>query len=450
MELKEALTRAAVLGAAGKMGSGISLLLLQEIACLEAQERSNVGIGGYYLNLIDANEKALDGLRTYLKSHIKKFAERNIVTLRSWYSNNLALVDNEEIVSNFVEGALSNVRFGTAIEDAQGSKLIFEAIIEDIDAKASVFAKIDSANKQKPYYFSNTSSIPIEVLAKRAGIDGRLIGFHFYNPPAVQRLIEIIPAETGDPQLLVMSETLAKKLNKIVVVSKDVAGFIGNGHFMREIVFACRKVEMLASSYPLSESICLVNKATQDFLIRPMGIFQLLDYVGLDVYQRIADIMSEYLSDKDFHQRLILDMVERKIVGGQLSNGAQKDGFFHYENGRPIAIFNLQKNHYDPIDESINKKLGSLPEGYQPWKSLHNNLHRQEVLQNYFRNLLQEHSLGAELAKDFLHESAKIGNLLVKQGVAKTTHDVDVVLENGFYHLYGVNPPSLELAGRSP
>src|SRR6185295_16568588 len=104
----------------------------------------------------------------------------------------------------------------------------------------------------KAFVLSNTSSIPIHLLASESGLKDQLIGFHFYNPPAVQKLVELIPQERAGEvadevadEVLAISQELAKKMNKIVVYSRDVAGFIGNGHFSREIALACRFVEEL-------------------------------------------------------------------------------------------------------------------------------------------------------------------------------------------------------------
>ena len=127
---------------------------------------------------------------------------------------------------------------------------------------------------------------------------------------------------------------LAKRLKKIVVHSKDEAGFIGNGHMMREVVFACKKVEELSRDYSLEESIYLINRVTQDWLVRPMGIFQLMDYVGLDVCQHIGHIMRTYLKDPSLKVELIDRIVKNGVLGGQNPDGTQKNGFFSYQSTR--------------------------------------------------------------------------------------------------------------------
>jgi len=429
--LDEALKRVAVLGAAGKMGSGISILLLQEMARVEAEKTGRVGGGDFRLILIDANDDALGGLRTYLRNQLRRYAEKNINNLREYFADDPKLISNEEIIDAFIEGGMDMVRLETEATEASKASLIFEAILENIDVKAEVFSKIDLASSGNPYYFTNTSSIPIGALSEKSGIEGRIIGFHFYNPPPVQRLLEIIPAENSVPELTEYAEEIAKRLGKVIIFSKDVAGFIGNGHFMREIDYACRKVKELEQQYSRKEAVWMVNRITQDFLIRPMGIFQLLDYVGLDVCQKVLVIMRDYL-DKPFELEVIETFINDGLKGGQHPDGSQKDGIFQY-GGKGIEKVWDNGAYVDlPQDD-----LGVPPEGYIPWKVLHKDRNKNEVLKTYFRNLFGANTPAATLAQEQLFKSREIARNLVSDGVAHKIEDVNTVLQNGFYHLYG-------------
>ena len=165
--------------------------------------------------------------------------------------------------------------------------MIFDAVPEDLDLKLRLLKKTAGKNRTRPWLFTNTSSIPIDELDAKAGLGGRIMGVHFYNPPAVQKLVELIRAKTTKGEVAEFAELFAKNLRKTVVRSRDRAGFIGNGHFMRDLLHAIGEAERLAGTMPLAEAIYTVNRVSQDFLVRPMGIFQLIDYVGLDVCQRI-------------------------------------------------------------------------------------------------------------------------------------------------------------------
>ena len=432
MEMNDKLKSVSVIGGGGKMGRGISLLLIQEMTRLEAELSAKVGTGEYRLTLIDANDQTLHPLKQYLRSQIRRYAERNINAIRNYFADNPTLVSNEDIIDSFVQGALDNIRLETDIDKAKNSQLIFEAAIEDMDAKIQIFSTLSAIGRQDAYYFTNTSSIPIGFLDEKGKLNGRLVGFHFYNPPAVQKLLEIIPFSNGKKELTQLAHKLARRLKKVSVESKDVAGFIGNGHFLREIVFACEKVNELARDRTREEAIYLVNHVTHNFLIRPMGIFQLIDYVGIDVCHKVSGIMSEFLKSH-LQNPLIQEMVEQGKFGGQYPDGSQKEGFFNYQDHMPTDIYCLKDQAYmKPTWE-----LGALPEGHMPWKKLQRVSKRDAILENYFNNLFQQNTFEAQLAKEFLLKSHEIAQNLVKDGVAQNLEDVNTVLRSGFYHLYG-------------
>lgn len=382
---RDALKEAAVIGAGGKMGQGIALLLLQQMA-IECPDCT--------LRLIDTHEAALKKTMSYLKTEMTRFAERSINPLRKHYAEREDLVSNEEIIRAFVDDALLKVQWGSALSGAKKSPLIFEAIIEDRRAKIDLFVELEKESLVKPWYFTNTSSLPVALLANAANIKGRLIGFHFYNPPAVQRLIELIVPEGVDPMLVAFSKELAALMKKEIVFSEDKAGFIGNGHFLRELSYAAERVHT-------AEEIVRLNSITEKLLLRPMGIFCLADYVGLDVVRNIAKTMREALSIE-----LPLGFIEE--------------------------VPSIFRNHCSEVFDPASKKYLKVNPSWQevgahiPWK---------EVKPDQIKPFLE--SLSNSEATKFLAASKNIADGLVKEGVARSSDDVNRVLKLGFYHLYG-------------
>ena len=441
MQLDQALTHVAVLGAAGKMGSGIALLLLQEMSKLELEKTGTIGSGAYILNLIDVRADSFPQLRAYLRSQLFKYAEKNINDLRSCFAQNKDLISNEEIIDAYVNGALDLVSFDVSLEAAKNAHLIFEAIIEDVAIKSKIFRTIVEQGNKNGFFFSNTSSIPIHILNEKAQLSHRIIGFHFYNPPVIQKLLEIIIPPETHPDLVVLAHELAKRLKKTIVNSRDVAGFIGNGHMIREITFACEQVKELSKKYSLPEAIYMVNRVTQDWLVRPMGIFQLIDYVGIDVCQHIMSTMRAYLKDATLVADLIDQMVKKDILGGQNPDGTQKNGFFSYAKYNLQGIYSLSEDTYIPLTSqrmiTVERDLGEKPKGQPSWKDLQKNPHKKEILKAYFELLYSQQALGAQLAQNFLQNSCSIANKLLQDGVAASRADIDTVLMDGFYHIYG-------------
>jgi 3-hydroxyacyl-CoA dehydrogenase len=438
MNYTERLENVTVLGAAGKMGSGILLLTAIEMADLklkpENKERQ------FVLNAVDVSHEALGGVMQFLKAQAQRAAEKKTVLLRKMYEDRADLIENKEIIDQYVFDVLSIVRPTTVLETAYESSLIFEAIIENPELKVKLLSQINRNSRKQPWFFTNTSSIPIHQLNEEAGLDGRIIGFHFYNPPAVQKLVELIQADATREELVEFAQEYAKKLRKTVVPSSDFAGFVGNGHFMRDALHGISEVEGLTKSMSFVEALYMINKVSQEFLIRPMGIFQLVDYVGLDVCQYIMSVMNPHLDDEDLHSDLLDRFIDMGVKGGQYADGSQKDGFLKYEKGRPTGIFDPDKKDYVPVADvqaSCDERLGPLPQGAMPWKAVIGSPDKSDILDAFFKALHNMDTLGAELARRYGKRSLEIAQQLVEDNVAKSEEDVNTVLLTGFYHAYG-------------
>lgn len=438
MNYDERLQKVSVLGAAGKMGSGILLLTAIEMANLSLKPENRGKT--FVINAIDLSEDGLAGLMKYLKVQVRKLAEKKMVWLREAYADRADLIENGQIIDEYIFDVMNLVRPVTTIESAYGSNLIFEAIAENQALKVKIFKQIDQNNPNKPWFFTNTSSIPINLLNTEAGLDGRILGFHFYNPPAVQRLVELITTRDNQADMVDFAKLYAKNLKKVVVPSNDFAGFIGNGHFMRDALHGISEAEKLMKEFSFAESVYIINRISQDFLIRPMGIFQLIDYVGIDVVRFIMGVMNPHNPDENLHSPMLDQLFDLGVKGGQNSDGSQKDGFLKYEKGKPVAIYDLNSGSYVTIQEfsaKCDEYLGPLPEGAQPWKVLNFCKNKEELLKKHFDGIKNMRSIGAQLTKIYHRRSVEIGKQLVNTGVANNDEDVNTVMLTGFFHAYG-------------
>ncbi|MFH0759872.1 MAG: 3-hydroxyacyl-CoA dehydrogenase family protein [Bacteroidota bacterium] len=435
MEYTERLRKVSVLGGAGKMGSGILLLTALEMADLVLQDKNRK----MELWAIDLSPESLRGLMKYLESQVLKAAEKKMVWLRKMYAGRPDLIENGDIVAAYVDEVVGLINTSTHLSDAGGSTLIFEAIKEDPAVKIPVLQELYRLGEGKTWFFTNTSSIPISRLDKEAGLDGSIIGFHFYNPPAVQKLVELIPGSRTRPELIGFAKTYAKNLKKTVVPSNDFAGFIGNGHFMRDALYAIEETERMTGTIPVQQAIWTINRVSQEFLLRPMGIFQLIDYVGIDVVVYIMQVMNPFLPDENLDSPFLKKLLGKGIRGGQFSDGSQKDGFFRYEKGKPVAIINPETGGYDPLEPVHKATLDTIGNPPLPltWREVNFAADKAGQLDGYFATLRSMDTYGAKLALTYGRTSRKIGELLVRSGVANSPDDVNKVLETGFYHAYG-------------
>jgi len=438
MNYDERLKHVSVLGAAGKMGSGILLLTAVEMADVSLKPENKGKT--FVLNAIDLSDDGLAGLMDYLRAQVQKIAEKKTIWLRQMYADRADLIENSDIIEQYILDVLRIVRPTTAMETAYRSLLIFEAVSENKDLKVKILKQINTNNPNQPWFFTNTSSVPIHLIEDEAGLKGRVLGFHFYNPPAVQKLVELIVTANTLTETTQFANSYAKALRKIVVPSNDFAGFIGNGHFMRDALHGINQASELAQSAPLTEAIYKVNKVSQDFLVRPMGIFQLIDYVGIDVVQFIMKVMNPFLPNEDFHSDLLDKMMNLGVRGGQLSSGAQKDGFLKYEKGTPVAVYDIQSGNYvafDTFATKCNEQLGALPQSFKPWKTAVRIANNQTHFHSYFDELKTMQTEGAKLAIRYVKHSDAIGRQLVADKVANNEQDVNTVMLTGFFHAYG-------------
>jgi len=438
MNYLERIQNVTVIGAAGKMGSGILLLTSMEMADLSLKPENKDK--QFILYALDVSQQALSGLMKYVRDQVLKTAERKINFLRQLYADRDDLIDNAEILTQYVNDVVAIIRPVTTVESAYESNIIIEAASEKPELKIKLFSQINKNNKNQAWFFTNTSSIPITYLDKEAGLDGRILGVHFYNPPAVQKLVEVIKSNYSKPELSEFASIFIKSLRKIEIPSHDFAGFIGNGHFMRDALYGMDEAIKLSEQMPFVEAVYTINKVSQDFLIRPMGIFQLIDYVGIDVCQFIMKVMEPHIKDEKIHSPLLDQFIEMGIKGGQNSDGSQKDGFLKYEKGCPVGIYNLQTHTYTANETFANKcdeKIGPLPTGHMPWKAVVGNPSKNEIFTTYFNALKEMQSMGAQLAIAYQKRSKQIAEKLVADKVAFTPADVNTVLCTGFFHAYG-------------
>jgi len=434
----ERLSKVSILGAGGKMGSGILLLTAIEMADLSFKKENEKFT--FILNAIDVSDKALDGLVDYVRIQARKIAEKKIVFLRDIYSENRSLIYNDEIIDDYIAKVLSVIRPSTRLENTYNSNVIFEAVNENPQLKIKLFKQIEKNSDTSPWYFTNTSSVPISYLNENTELEGRIIGFHFYNPPAIQKLVELISGKETIPELSEFALEYAKRLRKFIVHSNDVAGFIGNGHFMRDALYGIKLLNDLKLEFGFAEALYIVNKVSQDYMVRPMGIFQLVDYVGIDVCKYIMAVMNPYFDNEDLHSDLLDQLFDREVKGGQNSDGSQKDGFMKYEKGRISAIYDFNNSKYvevNTISDKMDSLIGGVPKNHIVWKDIIKIKDRKELLTNYFNNLNSLDTLGATIAKDYMKATRAIGLKLVSQKVAKTEKDVNDVMLTGFFHSYG-------------
>jgi 3-hydroxybutyryl-CoA dehydrogenase len=198
--------------------------------------------------------------------------------------------------------------------------LVVEAATEDEGAKLEVFRRLDQVTEPGTILASNTSSIPIERLAGATGRPGDVIGIHFFNPPPVMPLVELIPAASTSEATLEAARSWVASLGKTTVVSRDEAGFIVNRVL---IPFLNDAVGLLERGVATREDI---DTACRLGLGHPMGPLQLADLIGLDTVAAIGEVLAAANDDERFGPPALL----RTLVADGKLGRKSGEGFYPY------------------------------------------------------------------------------------------------------------------------
>ncbi len=207
---------------------------------------------------------------------------------------------------------------GYGVEHAD---VVIEAIIENLDAKVTLYKDIEPRLKTNAVLATNTSSIPLENLAKYLERPSRLIGLHFFNPVAKMQLVEVLRTETTDQNQLQKGMVFTRAIDRLPLPAKSAPGFLVNRILLPYLLEA---VELLNEGVPAT----FIDKAATNFGM-PMGPIHLADAVGLDICHSVAQILSDAL---DMHMP---DLLSEMIEEGRLGVKSGK-GFYTYKKGKPL------------------------------------------------------------------------------------------------------------------
>ena len=234
------------------------------------------------------------------------------------------------VVQNVLEAVDSpsapggSVAFGTDLDAAlESTELIIEAVPERLDLKQRVLADLEARIADDVIIATNTSGIPITTMAESMTVPGRLIGMHWSNPPHLIPMIEIIPGEATDPQLVDKLTEIVKAFNYVPVLEKEIAGFVEN-RVLYAILREC--MALLDEGIVTPEGLDACVKWGIGYKLSVIGPTRLLDMAGLDIYQAVSGYLNKELDASTETPQLITD----KIAAGKLGF---KSGAGMYEYG---------------------------------------------------------------------------------------------------------------------
>jgi len=215
---------------------------------------------------------------------------------------------------------LARVTPTAALEDFGAVDVVVEAVAEDLEVKRSVFATLDAVCKPGAILATTTSSLPVVECAAATTRPGDVVGLHFFNPAPVMKLVEIVNTVSTDADVLATVRQLCLELRKVPVSCSDRAGFIVNALLFPYLNDA---IKMLEGHYASADDI---DTAMRLGCGLPMGPFQLLDVVGLDVSLAIEQTLYLEFREAGFAPAPLL---EHLVTAGRLGRKSGK-GFRDY------------------------------------------------------------------------------------------------------------------------
>ena len=274
----------AVLGA-GLMGHGIAQVAAQ--------------FGKYQVSLRDISQEFIDRGMSMIRNSLQKFQSKGVIS--------------EAEMNEILARIHPTLDLNEAVSDAD---LIIEAIPENVELKKKIFSEVDGLAPSHAIIASNTSSISITELGSATKRPEKVCGMHFFNPPQLMKLVEIIKGAKTSDETIETVKQVAQKMNKeTVLVKKDCPGFIVNRILIPALNEAAALVwEGIADPED-------IDKAIKLGLNWPMGPLTLLDYIGVDTILAITNVLETEIDPKFKACPLLKQMVRARLLGRKTGKG---------------------------------------------------------------------------------------------------------------------------------
>ena len=314
--------RVAVVGA-GDMGHGIAELF---------------AVNGFEVTLVDKFPEALEKAKSRIGTSLDKMVERGKIT------------------RDGASAALSRLAYsGETGQAVAAADMVVEAVPESVDLKKAVFREVSEHAPRGAILASNTSNIRITDLAGAAAGPERVVGMHFFNPPMVMKLVEVIPGAKTDPAVEQLTADVCGKIGRTAVkVAKDSPGIIVNRINAEDTLFFCLVLDKGMASPAEVDSFARGQGL-------PMGPYELTDFVGVDVAADSLAYFAQALSPEYGKGKTFASMAKAGLLGKKTGKG-----FYDWSTGRaqiPKATPTEKISIMDIFALEINEAVKLIEEG---------------------------------------------------------------------------------------
>jgi 3-hydroxybutyryl-CoA dehydrogenase len=283
------ITKIAVIGA-GLMGHGLA-----QIFALSGRDTA----------LVDLSQELLDTALTNVRANLTLMAEKGIVA------------------ETDIEPALSRITTCTDMKEAvQGAGFVIEAVVEKLDVKQKLFKELDAICPPDVILATNTSVISITEIASQSQNRGRIVGTHFWNPPYLIPLVEVIRGEDTDPAVMDATfDLMAEVGKKPVKVMKDVPGFVGNR--LQHALWR-EAISIVENGIADAATVDDVVKNSFGMRLPVLGPLENADLVGLDLTFQIHDYILKHIESSPTPSPLLKEKMDAGELGFKSGAGLQE------------------------------------------------------------------------------------------------------------------------------
>ena len=290
----------------------------------ERMSIARVGVvGGGLMGSGIAQVAAQAGIATTLRELSEPLVQRARVNITRSLDKS---IEKGKLTADARDAALSRLTTTTRLDDLAACDVVIEAVVEDLDVKNALWRELNVHCAADTVFASNTSSLTIAAMAAASGRPDRLVGLHFFNPVPLMRLVEVVRTLTTSDVTFDLAMTLVRQLGKQPVVARDSSGFVVNRLLIPYMLDAIRALENGVGT------ITDIDAGMQLGAGHPMGPFTLLDFVGLDTVERVAEVMFDEYREQRFAPPPLL---RRLVRAGHLGRKAGR-GFYDHTVDPPV------------------------------------------------------------------------------------------------------------------
>jgi 3-hydroxybutyryl-CoA dehydrogenase len=236
-------------------------------------------------------------------------------------------VSRGKITQEAADKAFAAISYPTSFEGLSDCDIVVEAASEDIRIKQRIFKDLGKLGEET-VLATNTSSLPVWTMAQAARHPARVVGMHFFNPPVVMKLVEVAKTAHTEDSYFKRAWDFALALGKTPIEVKDTPGFVVNRVFRPYYLRGLRMANEGAAIESIDEAARTVGKA-------PMGPFELMDLIGVDVNYAITKVIYESLGRPE---RLRPSPMQEWLINSGNTGRKVGRGFYLYKEGEPRRI----------------------------------------------------------------------------------------------------------------